>query len=90
MQHSFDSQKINFPKILFDLLERNGHLNNNLEILEISQATQEILSTKGIIGFYPLAKLIRLKTNNQIEKKLECIISSDGKEIIQITELLST
>lgn len=83
-KHTYENQKVNFPKTLFDLLERHGHLNNTLEIIEITQLQQGDLQKIGIHGFYPLAKKVIIKTVNQETKTLECIISSDTKEIIKI------
>lgn len=86
-KHHFESQKMNFPRAVFDLLERHGHLRNSLEIEEVVQVTPEELKRNNITGFHPLLKKVSVKVLNQTEKKLECFISNDNKEIVKIVQV---
>lgn len=88
--HRYASEKYNFSKNLFDLLERSGHLSNSLEVLERTDLRPADLAQRGIVGFYPLAKKVMIKTTNQPTKELECIVSADLKEIIKITTISSS
>lgn len=88
-KHKYDQQKINFPKILFDLLERHGHLRNTLEISVISPVKPGDPRLFDIDGFFPImSKRVRVKILNQSERTLDCFISNDGGELIKVIEVL--
>lgn len=87
-KHKYDQQKVNFPKVLFDLLERHGHLRNTLEISAISSVRPGDQRLSDIDSFFPImSKRVRVKILNQSEKTLDCFISSDGSELIKIIEV---
>lgn len=84
---SFENNKINFPSVIYDTLERYGHVSNTLEISSVSIANQEILISLGISGFHPLSKLLVIKTIQQPEKEFRCIVSGDGKELLFVEKI---
>lgn len=87
MGHEYNDQKLNFQKTVFDTLERNGHISSALEIKEVYQLNGDDLKRLGVPGFQPLGKLVIVKTVRQEEKELHCILSSDCKEIIKVTNI---
>ena len=72
----------NLIQIITGTLENNGIIQTGIKILENRQLSQTELTQYGL--FEPLLRKIIIKTINQEEKTIECVISSDGKQLKKV------
>jgi hypothetical protein len=87
MKYNFDSNRENFPKTIFDTLEKNGQIQSGLEIQGNVELSFEQVRALNIMPFPLMARHVIVKTVEQPSKKLSCFVSSDGKNLMHVEEV---